>query len=98
MPGTSVIVPPLAGVVDGRGGREEHPAKGQSRGSGPEASAGDPRSKGGWAIPSTSGLEETASGLCQADERLAKKVKPIYRELAEAIWGSMAVHANEMWW
>jgi hypothetical protein len=42
-----VIVPPLAGVVDGRGGREEHPAKGQSRGSGPEASAGDPRLKGG---------------------------------------------------
>jgi len=37
------------------------------------------------------GLEVTASGLCQADERLAE-------ELVEAFRNSVAVHADETGW
>lgn len=44
------------------------------------------------------GLEVTAGGLCQADERLAAKAEPIYQELVEAIRGSAVVHADETGW
>jgi len=38
------------------------------------------------------------SGLCQADERLAEKAEPVYRELVEALRDSVAVHADETGW
>ncbi len=44
------------------------------------------------------GLEVTAGGLCQADERLAEKAEPIYQELVEAIRQSAVVHADETGW
>jgi transposase len=44
------------------------------------------------------GLEVTASGLCQADERLAEKAEPVYQELVKAIRDSVAVHAAETGW
>jgi len=44
------------------------------------------------------GLDVTAGGLCQADERLAAKAAPIYQELVEAIRHSAAVHADETGW
>jgi len=44
------------------------------------------------------GLEVTASGLCQADERLAEKAEPVYQELVEALRDSVAVHADETGW
>lgn len=44
------------------------------------------------------GLEVTASGLCQADERLAERAEPVYRELVEAIRCSAAVYADETGW
>jgi transposase len=44
------------------------------------------------------GLEVTASGLCQADERLAEKAEPVYQELVEALRGSAAVHVDETGW
>jgi transposase len=44
------------------------------------------------------GLEVTASGLCQADERLAEKAEPVYQELVEALRGSVAVHVDETGW
>lgn len=40
----------------------------------------------------------TASGLCQADERLAAKAEPVDEELVEAIHRSMAVYAGETGW
>lgn len=44
------------------------------------------------------GLEVTASGLCQADARLADKALPIYDELITAIRECCAVHADETGW
>lgn len=44
------------------------------------------------------GLEVTAGGLCQANERLAEKAKPVYEELVEAIRLSVAVYADETGW
>ncbi|WP_369685866.1 transposase [Thermoflexus hugenholtzii] len=44
------------------------------------------------------GLEVTASGLGQADERLAEKAEPVYPELVEALRDSVAVHADETGW
>jgi hypothetical protein len=44
------------------------------------------------------GLKVTASALCQADERLAEKVEPVYQELVEAIRGCASVHADETGW
>lgn len=44
------------------------------------------------------GLEVTASGLCQADERLAEKAEPVYQELVEALRDSAAVHVDETGW
>ena len=44
------------------------------------------------------GLEVTASGLCQADERLAEKAEPVYPELVEALRDSVAVHVDETGW
>jgi hypothetical protein len=43
-------------------------------------------------------LEVTASGLCQADERLAEKAEPVYQELVEALRDSVAVYADETGW
>jgi transposase len=44
------------------------------------------------------GLEVTASGLCQADERLAEKAEPVYQELVEALRGSVAARVDETGW
>lgn len=44
------------------------------------------------------GLDVTAGGLCQADERLAAKAEPIYQELVEAIRQAAVVHADETGW
>lgn len=44
------------------------------------------------------GLEVSAGGLCQANERLAKRTAPVYEELVEAIRRCAAVHADETGW
>ncbi|HEU68454.1 MAG TPA: IS66 family transposase [Candidatus Acetothermia bacterium] len=44
------------------------------------------------------GLEVTAGGLCQANERLAGRAEPVYRELVEAIRCCTAVNADETGW
>jgi transposase len=44
------------------------------------------------------GVEVTAGGLCQADERLAEKAEPVYQELVEAIREAAVVHADETGW
>lgn len=44
------------------------------------------------------GLEVTASGLCQADGRLAEKAQPIYQQLVEAVRCAAAVHVDETGW
>jgi hypothetical protein len=43
-------------------------------------------------------LEVSAGGLCQANERLAKRSEPVYEELVEAIRRCAAVHADETGW
>lgn len=40
----------------------------------------------------------TPGGFCQSDQRLAKKAKPIYEELIEAIRKCCVVHADETGW
>jgi hypothetical protein len=49
-------------------------------------------------FPSAFGLEVSAGGLCQANERLAEKAQAIYQELVEAIGLWAAVHVNERGW
>lgn len=44
------------------------------------------------------GLAVTASGLCQANARLAEKAEPVYAELVEVIRGACAVYADETGW
>lgn len=44
------------------------------------------------------GLPVTRSGLCQADGRLAKKARPVYEELADALRKCVVVHADETGW
>ena len=44
------------------------------------------------------GLPVTRSGLCQADERLAKKAKPVYEKLAATLKECAAVHTDETGW
>lgn len=44
------------------------------------------------------GLEVTASPLCQAERRLARKAEGAYAEIAEQLASSAAVHADETGW
>lgn len=44
------------------------------------------------------GLPVTRSGLCQADGRLAKKARPVYKELVVALRKCVAVHSDETGW
>jgi hypothetical protein len=44
------------------------------------------------------GLEGTALGLCQADERLTEKVDPVYPEWVEALRDAVAARADETGW
>lgn len=47
---------------------------------------------------SSLGFKVTSSALCQSDERLARKAKPVYEELVRAIRECCAVHADETGW
>ncbi len=67
-----------------RGGGGQPRAEGYGVGSGPEASAGDSLSEGGGVVPGSLGSRGDSLSLCQADERLAEKAKPVYQELLEA--------------
>lgn len=94
-------------------GRSRHPgqvssATGAAGGSlGPRAKAlaaerkprlGIPYGKLAALVQTAFGLAVTAGGLCQADERLAKKAEPVYEDLLQAIRRSAAVHADETGW
>jgi len=59
---------------------------------------GIPYRKIGELYKSAFGLEVTAGGLCQAEERLAEKAKPVYEELVAAIRSAAAVYADETGW
>ncbi|GAG26472.1 unnamed protein product [marine sediment metagenome] len=43
-------------------------------------------------------LPITRGGLCQADGRLAKKARPVYKKLVAALRECVAVHSNEIGW
>ncbi len=45
-----------------------------------------------------SGMKVTPAGLCQANERLADKLQPIYEELIAAIKNCCVVHSDETGW
>ncbi|MFH1708489.1 MAG: IS66 family transposase [Planctomycetota bacterium] len=44
------------------------------------------------------GVKVTPGGLCQADERLAQKLHPVYKELIAALRLCCAVHSDETGW
>jgi hypothetical protein len=44
------------------------------------------------------GLPITRGGLCQADGRLAKKARPVYKKLVAALRECVAVHSDETGW
>ena len=44
------------------------------------------------------GLQVCPSGWCQANQRLAKRARPVYQELIEVVRRSMVVHADETGW
>jgi transposase len=44
------------------------------------------------------GLQVSRSGWCQADQRLAKTVLPVYQGLIEVVRRSIVVHADETGW
>ncbi len=54
--------------------------------------------KVGEVLNDTFGLRVSRSGWCQADQTLARKARPVYAELVEAIRQSSVVHADETGW
>ena len=44
------------------------------------------------------GLQVSRSGWCQADQRLAETVRPVYQDLIEVVRSSSVVHADETGW
>jgi len=54
--------------------------------------------KVGEVLNDTFGLQVSRSGWCQADQILARKARPVYADLVEAIRQSSVVHADETGW
>jgi transposase len=44
------------------------------------------------------GIEVSRGGLCQSNQRLAQKARPVYEQLVEAIRECCAVHSDETGW
>jgi len=59
---------------------------------------GIPYAKTADLLSNVFGLPVTPGGLCQADARLARKAKPAYEQLVDAIRQCCAVHADETGW